>query len=145
MMTSLFFIMLVLFVVTIASLIADREKQKIKNKATENELNKIKQIKASVETLDTNYFKRENQFNRYILKQDIQFKPGKWDLNDPINNLVCIRDTSYIAETGKAMKKFIDDIRYKKENYSTTKMVLVIKSKISSNNTSQYECINRKI
>lgn len=67
-MTSLFFIMLVLFVLSIGIL-------KKQAKASEEAINKINQVVTALQALDTNYFAYDSQSMRYKLKIDIVFKP----------------------------------------------------------------------
>ena len=56
-MISLFFIMLVLYVLTFVRL-------KIQQKATEAQLNKIKEIQAAVKELPQEYFTYQSEFKR---------------------------------------------------------------------------------
>ncbi len=105
-MTSLFFIMLVLFVLTVVML-------KKQARATEEELHKIKEIQESVNKIDTTYFAFNNEFKKHILKINVEFETGSADIsNIPIstrNELVkagiVIHDSIYSAN-----KKF--DAKY---------------------------------
>ncbi len=65
-MTSLFFIMLVLFVLTVVML-------KKQAKATEDELTKIKAIQESVNKIDTSYFEYKGEYKKHILRFQVQF------------------------------------------------------------------------
>ncbi len=65
-MTSLFFIMLVLFVLTIAMM-------KRQQKATVEQLKRIVEIQNSVKELDTRYFYYQDEYKRFSLKEQIQF------------------------------------------------------------------------
>ena len=66
-MTSLFFIMLVLFVLTIAMM-------KRQQAATEMQLKKIKEIQAAVKELPEDYFAYDTIYKRFSLKQNIEFE-----------------------------------------------------------------------
>lgn len=68
-MTSLFFIMLVLFVVTIGYL-------KVQINATEKQLKMIQELQASVQQLPESYFEYQPQYKRFKLKRQIQFSTG---------------------------------------------------------------------
>ena len=89
-MSSLFFIMLVLFVLTVVML----QKQKspvdypkqidsLKNqitilenekKATEAEFNKIKEIQNAISNIDSTYFAYNSEHKKHILKIDVGFQ-----------------------------------------------------------------------
>lgn len=68
-MVSLFFIMLVLFVVTIGYL-------KIQIEATEKQLEKIQELQTSVQQLPDDYFDYQPKYKRFKLKRQIQFGTG---------------------------------------------------------------------
>jgi N-glycosylase/DNA lyase len=63
-MTSLFFIMLVLYVLTYLKLTNQQ-------RATEQQLNKIKEIQAAVKELPQNYFQYDSIYKRFSLVQNI--------------------------------------------------------------------------
>lgn len=65
-MTSLFFVMLLLFVTTVIMMYAH-------GKANEEELNKIHQLEHSVQAIDSRYFEYNSQFKKHVLKIDVQF------------------------------------------------------------------------
>jgi hypothetical protein len=68
-MTSLFFIMMVLFVVTIGYL------QYQKN-ATEQQLKKIQELQTAIQQLPSQYFEYQSAYKRFRLKEQIQFTRG---------------------------------------------------------------------
>ncbi len=72
-MTSLFFIMLVLFVLAIGIL-------KKQAKASEDAIAKINQVVTALQALDTNYFAYDVKSMRYKLNIDIVFKPDDDDI-----------------------------------------------------------------
>ena len=69
-MTSLFFIMLVLYVLTYLKLTNQQ-------KATEQQLNKIKEIQNAVKELPREYFQYDSIYKRFSLVQNIEFEDGK--------------------------------------------------------------------
>lgn len=77
-MTSLFFIMLVLYVITFAIL---RVKQS-QIEADARQLNEIKNIQTALENLDTNYFAFDSVNKRYRLKIDVSFNSGSSNILD---------------------------------------------------------------
>lgn len=90
-MTSLFFIMMVLFAVTVLIL----KKQKIAN---EEIIEEIQNVQAALDGLDTLYFEFDKQNLRYKLRQDISFEPNSHDITD-----IPISDRKYLLEAGKEL------------------------------------------
>ncbi|TSJ36552.1 OmpA family protein [Mucilaginibacter corticis] len=91
-MTSLFFIMLVLYVLTFI-------KMKIQQEVTEQQLNKIKQITAAVKALDTNYFRYDPVFKRYQLTRNIHYS-SQAAVISPV-------DTTYLVNAGMSISKLL--------------------------------------
>jgi hypothetical protein len=69
-MTSLFFVMLVLFVLTIGYL------QYQKN-ATEKQLQKIQELQTAVQQLPSQYFEYQPKYKRFGIKEQIRFPRGE--------------------------------------------------------------------
>lgn len=110
-MTSLFFVMLVLFVLACSMLknkIDEVEKQK---NATEKELAKIKEIEESIEAIDPNYFEYNSEHKKHILKINVQFKKGSSDISD-----IPSTQQNELIQAGKSISKFLknssDDVQY---------------------------------
>lgn len=91
-MTSLFFIMMVLFVVTIGYL------QHQKN-ATEMQLAKIQELQAAVQQLPSEYFEYQPLYKRFKLKEQIQFPLGKSEIP--------ARFRPYLVNVGKAIFRLV--------------------------------------
>ena len=72
-MTSLFFIMLVLFALTTIML-------KKKNDATERELENIRKVEASTEDLRGEYFEYRKDYEKFILKVNCNFPIAQYTL-----------------------------------------------------------------
>jgi len=87
-MTSMFFIMMVLFVLTIGYL------QYQKN-ATEKQLEKIQELQTAVQQLPEQYFDYQPQYKRFKLKQQIQFPLGKSDIP--------VAYRKYLIDVGKSI------------------------------------------
>lgn len=73
-MTSMFFIMMVLFIITVAVL----QKQK---EVTENILNEIRSVQKALSELDAEYFEFDGINKRYKLKIDANFPSNSDDIN----------------------------------------------------------------
>lgn len=109
-MTSLFFIMLVLFVLgLVISRNANKELIKTKAKlqiaydslqgtaeATQQQLNKITELEKSIKNIDTRYFGYDDEYKTHVLKTKVKFKSGSAnfaDLNeDTKRELNAVRD-----------------------------------------------------
>ena len=73
-MTSLFFIMLVLFVLVIALL-----HQRLV--ATKTELDNIKKVEESTKNLSKDYFEYKKEYKKYVLKVSVNYPTGQSDIN----------------------------------------------------------------
>jgi hypothetical protein len=92
-MTSLFFIMLVLFVLSFGLFHKKTSELRTNNiklhqatdslKTTYNKLLKICEIDTALQMLDPNYFVYNSYCKRHELKIDIMFEPDDWDLTLP--------------------------------------------------------------
>jgi hypothetical protein len=120
-MTSLFFIMLVLFALTIKEL-QDRLK------VAEDAEKIIKTVQENLKPLKTDkqLFTYEDEFNRFKLAFDVKFKADKFrilsdsDLEDPVAT------RKYIKSAGLKLKQVIDQLKKKKESDSTLSNVSYI-------------------
>lgn len=120
-MTSLFFIMLVLYVLTIVKL-------KIQQQASEEQLKKIKEIQNAVENLPQDYFTYDPKYKRFSLNREIRFKTGE--------SIINVNDKPYLAGVGKSIQKLITDL---KEKYSAENIkYLVVIEGMASNDNYQY-------
>lgn len=75
-MTSLFFVMLVLFVLVVAILHNKISEQAIKLE----EFEKIEEIKKSLNNIDSSYFEYNPEYKKHILKINVKFDKGKSDI-----------------------------------------------------------------
>ena len=126
-MTSLFFVMLVLFVLTIALLhkkMVQIEKERI---ATQEQLDQINRLNESVKNIDKRYFLYDEVFKRHTLnKIDVSFKTGSSNIND-----ISSDKQKQLVLAGRAIRKFIDDAI--KIN-QTAKYLLIIEGQSSKDN-----------
>lgn len=96
-MSSLFFIMLVLFVLTVIML----QKQVT---ATQNEINKIKEIQNAISNIDSTYFSYNAVHKKHILKIDVGFRTNSADITD-----IEKETREKLLNAGKAINRFIKD------------------------------------
>lgn len=119
-MTSLFFIMLVLYVLTYLKLSNQQ-------KATEFQLKKIKEIQAAVKELPQEYFKYDSIYKRFSLVQNIEFEKGK--------DIVKPEYEQYLVEVGISIKNLINTLKHKYNNQDI-KYVVIIEGMSSKDNFS---------
>lgn len=123
-MTSLFFVMLVLFVLTVALLhkrMVDIENER---KATQAQLDKIKEIEESVRNINSEYFEYDSLYKRHTLKNiDISFKTGSSNIND-----IPQKQLSRLLEVGRSIRSFVDNVTSKNSN---VKYLLIIEGQSS--------------
>lgn len=82
-MTSLFFVMLVLFVLVVLLLHNRMLSIEGERKATQSQLDKITEIQNATENIDSKYFQYDNEFKRHTLKDiNVSFNKGSSDILD---------------------------------------------------------------
>lgn len=119
-MTSLFFIMLVLFVLTIA-LLHNRIT------ATQRELNKINELNTSIQKIDKQYFQYDSEFKRHSIKDiNVSFRTSSCDIND----LAGI-DLIKLKSAGDAIRTFMLKA---KEEIPEAEYLLIIEGQSSKDN-----------
>lgn len=122
-MTSLFFVMLVLFVLASAMLknkIDEVEKQK---EATEKELAKIREIEESIKAIDPTFFEYNSTHKKHILKINVQFQKNSADITD-----IPDEQQEQLLEAGRSISRFLD------QSSEDIKYVLIIEGQASKDN-----------
>lgn len=109
-MTSLFFIMLVLFVLTIAMM-------KRQAKANKEQIDMINNIQKSIEKLDTTYFSYQKDYKRFSLKKQIQFGEAESIINAEYK--------PYLIGVGKEIENLIKDLKKDYKNKDIKYMIIV--------------------
>lgn len=109
-MTSLFFIMLVLFVLTIAMM-------KRQQKATVEQLKRIVEIQNSVKELDSRYFYYQDEYKRFSLKEQIQFAAK--------SSVIPIKNEAYLLEVGKNIESLIKRLKTKYSKQNIKYMIII--------------------
>lgn len=116
-MTCLFFIVLVLFILSYNQFSQEKEKYKIK----EEEYNKIEEIKNNLKILmsDKKFFIYEKEYKRYRLSQQILYYKSKSKIDkQSIPDYESVKTS--LLETGNKLKEIIEKLKAQKE--SDTKM-----------------------
>ncbi|WP_448790721.1 hypothetical protein [Bacteroides graminisolvens] len=115
-MTSLFFIMLVLFVLVIVLLNKRME-------ATEKQLEEIRKVERSTQGLSKNYFKYRPEYKKYVLNIEVSYPVGESEISmiDVPNKEKCLID---LYNAGKEVKSFL-------ERNHENKYILIIEGQAS--------------
>lgn len=120
-MTSLFFIMLVLYVISFTILQSNQSTLK----AQAQQLEKIKNVQKAIENLDSTYYHFDEENKRYKLNIDVKFRPNSSDIKDiPFDKRM---------EMAKAGKNLYNKIKSIIDTSSTIDYLLIIEG-----NTQRY-------
>lgn len=119
-MTSLFIIMLVLFVLVIVLLNKRME-------ATIIELEDIKKVEASTRDLEGKYFTYNKEYEKFILNIDCQFPVSKYDIN-----LLSEDTRSQLMDAGQQVKDFL-------EKHSENQYLVIVEGQASANSQAMME------
>lgn len=125
-MTSLFFIMLTLFVLAIALLHRQVVQIGKDKEATEKELAKINEIKTAVQSIDPTYFIYDNQYKKHILKTEVKFEKGSADINN-----IDEATKAELIEVRNTIKRFLEELIDKDTKAS---YLLIIEGQASKDN-----------
>ena len=118
-MTSLFFVMMVLFVLVIVVLHKRME-------ATEAQLEEIKKVEKSTEDLSKEYFTYKPEYKKFVLNIEVKYPAGKYDMND----MVAVNKEHQFRQlraAGEEIQNFLE--RHKENQY-----VLIIEGQASRDN-----------
>lgn len=118
-MTSLFFVMLVLFILVIVLLHKRME-------ATETQLLEIKKVEQSTKDLSRDYFQYRPDYKKYVLTIQVRYPAGKSDLKDMITT---DKDAQFrqLAAAGCEIRDFL-------KNHNENQYILIIEGQASKDN-----------
>ncbi len=115
-MTSLFFVMLILFVLVIVLLNKRME-------ATEAQLREIKKVEASTRDLSKDYFIYRPEYKKFVLNIQVRYPAGKSDLHE-IESEDKEAQLSRLAAAGREIHSFL-------ERHKDTQYLLIIEGQAS--------------
>lgn len=115
-MTSLFFVMLVLFILVIVLLHKRME-------ATEAQLQEIKKVEQSTKDLSRDYFRYRPEYKKYVLTIQVRYPVGKSDLSDIVSS---DKDgqLNKLAAAGREIQTFL-------KNHRENQYILIIEGQAS--------------
>lgn len=120
-MTSLFIIMLVLFVLVIVLLHKRMESTIIEKDQLEKVLEDIKKVEASTRDLEGKYFSYNKEYEKFILNIKCQFPVGEYDIN-----LLDTITRRKLMDAGKQVKNFLDQ-------HSENQYLVIVEGQASAN------------
>lgn len=120
-MTSLFIIMLVLFVLVIVLLHKRMETTIIEKDQLEKVLEDIKKVEASTRDLEGKYFSYNKEYEKFILNINCQFPVGAYDIN-----LLDTITRGKLMDAGKQVKNFLDQ-------HSENQYLVIVEGQASAN------------
>lgn len=122
-MTSLFFVMLVLFVLACTMLKSKIDEVEKQSEATEKELAKIREIEEGIKAIDPNFFEYNSAHKKHILKINVQFRTSSSDISDiPLNQ------QQQLIKAGQSISSFL------KNSSEDVKYLLIIEGQSSKDN-----------
>lgn len=121
-MTSLFFVMLVLFILVIVLLHKRME-------ATEAQLEEIKKVEQSTKDLSKEYFNYRSDYKKYVLTIQVRYPAGKSNLADMIStdSEEKANQLYRLEQAGWEIKRFLD-------NHRENQYILIIEGQASRDN-----------
>lgn len=120
-MTSLFIIMLVLFVLVIVLLHKRMEATIIEKEQIERVLEDIKRVEASTRDLEGKYFSYNKEYEKFILNIDCQFPVRQYDIN-----LLDASTRDKLMDAGQQVKDFL-------ERHSENQYLVIVEGQASAN------------
>ena len=102
-MTSLFFVILVLFIVAVIAMGKAIQKERNTRVATEKEIEKIRTIENSIQNIDTTWFDYNEQYKKHVLKIDVSFPIGESDIT-----YIPLQTREDLYQAGLAINAFLN-------------------------------------
>jgi len=110
-MTSLFFIMLALYILTYVYL-------KQQQRATQEQLKKIQEVQSAVNALDRKYFRYDSVYKRFTLTRQISFPKKGSSISDG-------EDRKYLVKVGLNIQSLIRNLHQKYLGQNISYMVVI--------------------
>lgn len=129
-MTSLFFVMLMLFIVAILAMSKALQNETRLRVDNEKQIKKIREIENSIQNIDSVWFEYNEIHKKHVLKIDVSFDTGESDIqNIPVDT----REELYKA--GLAIDKFLKKAKH--EFGSSVNYLLIIEGQASNDGYSR--------
>lgn len=117
-MTTLFFVVLVLYVITIQTLKSERDQMEKERNATKEQLKKIQEIQKAGEKLNPAYFIYDSTYKRFSINRKITFEM----LSDVIRSE---EDKQFLISVGRELQKLVESLRINQSELDVRYVLLV--------------------
>lgn len=126
-MTTMFFVMLVLFVLAIALLHRKVVEIEEARQATQAQLEKIQKLEASISRIDTAYFEYNEEYKRHTLKNiSVSFRKRSSDIYD-----IPEQDLMRLERAGQSIVRFMKDAQ---DSIPDAEYLLIVEGQSSKDN-----------
>ncbi len=126
-MTSLFFVIFVLFIVAVIAMGKAIQKEKSTRIATEKEIEKIRAIENSIQNIDTIWFDYNDRYKKHVLKIDVSFPKGESDIT-----YIPLQTRENLYQAGLAIDRFLN--KAQKQYRDSVNYLLIIEGQASNDN-----------
>lgn len=126
-MTSLFFVIFVLFIVAVIAMGKAIQKEKSTRIATEKEIEKIRAIENSIQNIDTIWFDYNDRYKKHVLKIDVSFPKGESDII-----YIPLQTRENLYQAGLAIDRFLN--KAQKRYRDSVNYLLIIEGQASNDN-----------
>ena len=134
-MTSLFFIMLVMFVLVVVLL-----HNKITGLVDDiNEYEKIEEIKKAINEINENYFEYSPEYKKHIFKLQVQYPTGVFDISKITNP----NQLTKIKDAGKEIVQTIEKLA--RDNTVNIQYLIIIEGQASADNYNKDDFLNNDV
>ncbi len=125
-MTSLFFIMLMLFVATIVLLNKERSEYKGKYEQSEAEKQQLERINDAIKDLDSTYFVYVDDYKKSKLTIPVKFQEDHWLVSE-----LPMSTQAELEKAGKSLQAYIKKITTDTTKYNGSQFLLIIEGQAS--------------
>jgi hypothetical protein len=132
-MTSLFFVMLVLFILTVVLL----HRKMFEQGVALNEYKKIEEIKKSINEINKEYFYYNEEYKKHILRLRVEYTLGDYEITH-------IKDTLLLPKIEEAGREIENTIR-KFTNEENIKYLVIIEGQASFDNYNRDDYKNNDV
>lgn len=125
-MTSMFFLMLTLFITTSIVLNKEREKWKEKYTTSEQEKRQLSEINDAIQDLDSNYFEYVKDYKKHKLKVEVNFPTNEYNIS-----LLSQSTQDSLSKAGEILEKFIENRVADTARFKNVQYLLIIEGQAS--------------
>lgn len=109
-MTSLFFVMMILAVILIAATAQLRENVRLADErvrhaaATEEQVRKLKELEEATKDIDESYFRYDGVYKKFVLNIPVKFRAQSSDISD-----IPLAEREKLFQAGKVLHNFMEE------------------------------------